>query len=55
MRRGLADRFAYSGSCHAVLSRSDPIRDRLSRHVPKASNRGIRNQNVFSGDWERAL
>lgn len=38
MRRGLADGFAYSGSCHAVLSRSDPIRDRLSRHIPNAVN-----------------
>lgn len=33
MSGGFADRSGYSGACHAVLSRGDPIRERLARHL----------------------
>lgn len=33
MSSGFADRSGYSGACHAVLSRGDPIRERLARHL----------------------
>lgn len=32
MSGGFADCSGYSGACHAVLSRGDPIRERLARH-----------------------